>query len=78
MKYSTKEDIKSYALILMWPLIMIAIGTGTCTLKQSQCKFVCETNGHKPEYIIAEGCYCRDTRGLFNPKDSRGNEAAGD
>lgn len=71
MKQSTKDTLKIVAVWSIWPLAAISIGSGTCIVRQHQCEFVCTTNGHEPVYLIAEGCYCKDERGLFNPKDSR-------
>ena len=71
MKQSTKDTIKTIAISSIWIVFCILFGVGNCVVKQHQCNFVCTTNGHEPVYLIAEGCYCKDERGLFNPKDSR-------
>lgn len=51
--------------------IMAALAFGWVAFKAGQCGHVCEANGHKPDYVVGDGCYCRSKGGLYNPRDSR-------
>lgn len=35
------------------------------------CTDVCEACGDEPFWRISLGCFCKDERGLYNPKDER-------
>lgn len=37
------------------------------------CENACEANGDEAEFIVGNGCYCRDDAGIYNPRDSRGD-----
>jgi len=40
--------------------------------KVSQCDYVCKKNSDAGDYVLMQGCYCKDTKGrLYNPRDSR-------
>ena len=37
----------------------------------NECATVCGENNHKPKWTVSQGCFCRDDKGLYNPRDSR-------
>ena len=60
--------------IVIFIVAIILIGPKACSYQD--CVSICEANGAKTAWKIMEGCYCQDSRGVFNPKDERGNGTA--
>jgi hypothetical protein len=52
-------------------VLLVAAMLFSWAFKSGQCEHVCKSNKHKPEYVLGDGCYCRDGKGLYNPRDSR-------
>lgn len=54
-------------LILLLPMMLIA----HCSCSQAECASICVENGAESAWKFTQGCYCKDSEGVYNPKDSR-------
>ncbi len=55
-------------------MLLLAAGLAAIAIscEVQACDRVCRANDHTGNYeVFAGGCYCRDDKGLYNPRDSR-------
>lgn len=58
-------------IVAIFLLLVALIPIGRCTCSQSECASICTENGAKSAWTFTQGCYCKDSDGVYNPKDSR-------
>lgn len=57
-------------------LLVLAVVYGSWSyqvhINNQGCQYICDGNGDENAFKWQAGCWCRDEKGLYNPRDSRG------
>ncbi len=71
IKKQIKKVVPTILYILGCVALFMAFTVPGKVIDRSNCMDVCEANGDKPFWRISMGCFCKDERGLYNPRDER-------